>query len=129
METGVTSLAGFVVRESSINGINSSDQVIEINGEKIGQGHASLSEKILLHANETINITYLRDGNTFYKSVKINEISEYEDVPLGRFNHELNTETKSVRRITSRAMSIAQELPRQPRRSRQRRTLMFTTQE
>ena len=44
-----------------------------------------------------------------------------------QFNHELNTETKSVRRIL-RTMPIAQELPRQLRRSRQHRTLMFTTQ-
>ena len=128
MQTGVTSLSGFVVRESSISGIDSGDQVVEINGEKIGQESISLSEKILLNKNSWINITIRRNGIILYRPVYIHEISEYEDIPLGRFNHELNTETKSVRRITSRAMPIAQEEPRQLRRSRQHRTLMFTTQ-
>ena len=128
MQTGVTSLSGFVVRESSISGIDSGDQVIEINREKIGQESISLSKKILLNKNSWINITIRRNGITLYRSVYIHEISEYEDIPLGRFNHELNTETKSVRRITSRAMPIAQEQPRQLRCSRQHRTLMFTTQ-
>ena len=131
MQTGATSLAGFIVRESFISGINSGDQIIEIDRKKIGQGENSLSEKILLNKNSWITLTIRRNRNTFYKSIKINEISEYEDVPLGRLNHELPTETKlqPVKDITSRAMSIAQEQPRQLRRGRQHRTLMFTTQE
>jgi hypothetical protein len=129
MQTGVTSLSGFVVRESSISEIDSGDQVIEINGEKIGQESISLSEKILLNKNSWINITIRRNGITLYRPVYIHEISEYEDIPLGRFNHELNTETKSqpVKDIVSHKMPMAQSLHRQRHRGRSHRTLMFTT--
>ena len=130
MQTGEISLSGFIVRESSIYGIIPGDKIIRINRDKVGQGYASISEKILLHANETIHITYVRNGNTFYKYIKINEISEYEDVPLGRLNHESNDDTKSqsVKHNTLHTKPITQKKNRQQSRVSPYHTLMFTTQ-
>ena len=63
------------------------------------------------------------------KNIKINEISENDDIPLGRYNHELNTNTKSQpsKHITSYVKPILQH--KQHRRGRPHRQLMLTTQE
>ena len=73
----------------------------------------------------------MQNGRTVQKSVRIEEISEYEDIPLGRLNHELNTENKSqsVKDIVSRKMPMAQTLRRQRYHGRPHRKLMLTTQE
>ena len=126
----ISSLDGFIVRKSFINGINVGDQVITINGEKIGPKHASLSEKILLHPKTQILVTLRRKGTTFKKWININEIDLYNDIPLGQFNHTLKTATKSqpVKGIPSRAMSMTQGLRKKQRR-RPHSKLMLTTQE
>lgn len=130
MQFGISSLGGFIVRDSSIGGIEVGDQLIMIDGEKVGQGFSSLSEKILLHPNKWILVTLRRNGNIINQWIYINTINEYNDIPLGRYNHELKADTKSqpVRRIASRAMPMTLGQRRQ-RRGRPHRKLLLTTQE
>ncbi len=129
METNTTSLIGFIVRESSISGIEVGDQIIKIDGDTIGPGYASLSEKILLNPNKSIYVTYRRNGINLYKWIQINEITINDDIPLGQFNHKLNLETKlqSTKHNASHKIPVVQR--KQRRRGRPHRQLMLTTQE
>ena len=128
MQFGISSLGGFIVRQSFINEINVGDQLIMIGDDKVGQGFSSLSEKILLQANKWIKLILRRNGSLITQWIYINQIDRNDDIPLGRFNHELKADTKSqsVTRISSRTAPMTQ---RKQRRGRPHRKLLLTTQE